>query len=281
MATRFPRTSEEFHSITGVGEHKLRKYGDVFLKEIENYCRDYSLVPAEKSAEKPEKLEAACKDPEQEEISSKEIAQNDKSPEAEIEIFGTKMSDLETDKINSLEACNLTTKRARYLDTSIQDWSERISSAGGFREIDSAEISPESKGVNNTKADSFKSDSFETDSLQRTFSLFTKGLGINEIADIQGMSIRTIFRQIEQLTLSGTIKSTGGLLPPKREQQIKSALESLEIELDSLLRSRLGENCQEEEVKFVRALLLSRICFSSLKTASKFFSANFAVFQIL
>ncbi|WP_011306187.1 DNA helicase RecQ [Methanosarcina barkeri] len=266
MATRFPHNLEEFHSITGVGEHKLRKYGDIFLKEIENYCRDYSLVPAEKPAdkpaEKPEQLEVACKDSEQEGISSKEIVQNDENPKAEVEIFGTKMSDPESDTINSLEACNLQAKKTRYLDTSIQDWSERNSSACGFREIDSATISPELEASSVTRADSPTSGSFETDSLQRTFSLFTKGLGIDEIADIQGTNTRAIFRQLEQLTLSGNVKGIGGLLPPERQKQINATLKSLEIELDSLLRTRLGENCQEEEMKFIRALLLSRICYS-------------------
>jgi ATP-dependent DNA helicase RecQ len=263
MATRFPRSPEEFHSITGVGEHKLRKYGDVFLKEIENYCRDYSLV----TAEKPEKSEVACKNPGKEKITSQEIAQNDENPEAELEISGTKMPDNESDNMNSLEDCNLPIKRARYLDTSLQDWSERNSSGGGFREIDSARISPESGAVDVIKVDSFESDSFESDSfetysLQRTFSLFTKGLGIDEIADIQGVSTRTVFRQLEQLTLSGNVRSIGGLLPPERQQQVKTSLETLIIELDSLLRARLGEECPEEEMKFVRALLLSRICFS-------------------
>jgi ATP-dependent DNA helicase RecQ len=258
MATRFPHTFEEFHSITGVGEHKLKKYGEIFLKEIENYCRDYSLVPAEK----PEKSEVACKGPEQEGISSQEIVQNNEDPEAEIKMSGTKIPDPESDSINILEACNLLIKRTKYLDTSIQDWSERNSSAGSSGEIDSAGTSPESEAVRVTKADLFKSGSFETDSLQRTFSLFTKGLGIDEIADIQGISVRTIFRQLEQLTLSGNIKGVGGLLLPERQNQIKASLESLEVELDSLLRARLGENCKEEEMKFVRALLLSRICFS-------------------
>ncbi|PAV12213.1 ATP-dependent DNA helicase RecQ [Methanosarcina spelaei] len=279
MATKFPHTSEEFRSITGVGEHKLKKYGDVFLKEIENYCRDYNLVPAEKSAEKPTKLKIACKnpeksaekpeklkivceDPEREEIISKEIALNDENPKAEIETFGAVMQDPEPDKINSLEVCNLSTKKSRYLDTSIQDWSERNSSADDFREIDSMEASSELGAVSTTSADSSIFVSSETDSLHRTFSLFTKGFGIDEIADIQGMSIRSIFRQLEQLTLSGNIRGIGGLLPPKKQKQIKSALESLEVELDSLLRARLGENCQEEEMNFFKALLLSRICFS-------------------
>ncbi len=264
MATRFPRNPEEFHSITGVGEHKLRKYGDVFLKEIENYCRDYSLKPPEK----PESSGAAVgkdlenKGLEKEEISSREIAQNGEKSETELEIFGTKKPGPESDNMNSLDIGNLPAKRARYLDTSIQDWSERNSSAGGRGETDSAEISPESEIVDVTKVDPLESDSFETDSLQRTFSLFTNGLGIDEIADIQGMSTRTVFRQLEQLALSGNVRDIGGLLPPERQQQIKAALETLELELDSLLRARIGENCQEEEMKLIRALLLCRVCFS-------------------
>jgi ATP-dependent DNA helicase RecQ len=258
MAARFPRSPEKFHSITGVGEHKLRKYGKVFLKEIENYCRDYSLVPTVK----PDKSELSCKDSEIEEITSKEIDLNDENPEAEIKILGTKMSNPASNNLNSLEACNLSTKEARYLDTSIQDWSERKSSTGSIREIDLAGIPPESGAANAIKADTFESGSFETDCLQRTYSLFTKGLGIDEIAEIQGTSTGNVFRQLEQLAFSGAVRSTGGLFPPERQQQIKASLEALEIELDSLLRARLGEKCQEEEIKFVRALLLSRIFYS-------------------
>lgn len=257
MAAKFPRSPEEFHSITGVGEHKLRKYGDVFLKEIENYCRDYSLLPAEK----PKKPETACKNPEKEKITSKKISQNDENPEAEIKMSGTKTPDLESDNMNSLEARNLPTKKARYLNTSIQDWSERNSSAAYRKEIDLAGVSPEPGVTDLIKADSFESDSFETDLLQRTLSLFIRGLGIDEIADIQGISTRTVFRQLEKLALSGNVRSIEGLWPPERQKQIRASLEALEIELDSLLRARLGE-CQEEEMKFIRALLLSRVCFS-------------------
>jgi ATP-dependent DNA helicase RecQ len=39
MAARLPRNRAEFRSIEGVGDKKLEKYGDVFLREIEAYCR--------------------------------------------------------------------------------------------------------------------------------------------------------------------------------------------------------------------------------------------------
>lgn len=258
MTTKFPHSSEEFHSITGVGEHKLRKYGDAFLKEIENYCRDYSLIPAEK----PENSGAACERAEKEETISKGMAKRNENSKTEMEMFGIKMSISESDKVNSSEVCKFPPKRARYLDMSIQDWSETDSSEGGSKEIDSTESSTQSEIVDLLKTDFSESNSLEIESQQRTFSLFTRGLGIDEIAEIQGMSTRTIFRQLEQLAFSGKIRNSGGLLSLERQQQIKIALDTLEIELDSLLRARIGENCPEEEMKLVRALLLSRICFS-------------------
>jgi ATP-dependent DNA helicase RecQ len=258
MTTKFPHSSEEFHSITGVGEHKLRKYGDAFLKEIENYCRDYSLIPAEK----PENSGAACERAEKEEIISKGMAKKNENSKTEVEMSGIKMSISEFDKVNSSEVCKFPPKRAKYLDMSIQDWSETDSSEGGSKEIDSTESSTQSEIVDLLKTDFSESNSLEIESQQRTFSLFSRGLGIDEIAEIQGMSTRTIFRQLEQLAFSGKIRNSGGLLSPERQQQIKTALDTLEIELDSLLRARIGKNCPEEEMKLIRALLLSRICFS-------------------
>ena len=202
MATKFPRSSDEFHSITGVGDHKLRKYGDVFLAEIEHYCRDYSLIPAEK----PENSGAACKRAEKEEIISKGMAQRNENSETEMEMFGIKMSIPESDKVNSSEVCKFPSKRAKYLDMSIQDWSETDSSEGGSKEINSIESSTQSEIVDLLKTDFSESNSLEIESQQRTFSLFSQGLRIDEIAEIQGMSTRTIFRQLEQLALSGKIQ---------------------------------------------------------------------------
>ena len=318
MATRFPQSPEEFHSITGVGDHKLQKYGDVFLTEIEHYCGDYGLI----SAEKTERPETTGKKSENERMISKSIGQMDENPAAEMAVSGIKMSIPESDEINSSEVPKLSIKRARYLDMSIQDWSEANSSAanssaanssvanssaGGSKETGSIENSPKSEGADLPKKDLFESDplelgsiktksleidsfkvesfeidpievdsykkepietntletnTLETDALQRTYSLFTQGLEIDQIAEIQGMSTEKIFRHFEQLILAGKVRDIEGLLPPKKQRQIRAALEVLETELDSLIRARIGGECQEEELKFVRALLLSKTRFS-------------------
>ncbi len=306
MATKFPQSPEEFHSITGVGDHKLRKYGDIFLAEIENYCRDYSLLSAEK--EKIEGSAPAGKEPENNEIIAKSIGQKDENSELGSEIetseiktleaSGIKASIPESDKIKISEVHRLPAKRTRYLDMSIQDWSEKNSSAKNSNEKVSIESFPESEALGLLKTDfletnSLKADpkragsvgissiepesynvepsaandlnvdsNLEIDSLQRTYSLFTQGLEIDQIAEIQGLNMGVVFRQFEKLILAGKIKDIEGLLPPKREQQMKAVLGMLEIELDSLIRAKMGDGCQEEELKLIRALLLSKIGFS-------------------
>jgi len=45
MATYFPRTLSDFRRINGVGERKLEKYGEVFLKEIVDYCKEHNVEP--------------------------------------------------------------------------------------------------------------------------------------------------------------------------------------------------------------------------------------------
>ena len=306
MATKFPQSPEEFHSITGVGDHKLRKYGNIFLAEIENYCRDYSLLSAE--MEKIEGSAPAGKELENNEIIAKSIGRKDENSElgAEIEASGIKASEAsgikasipESDKIKISEVCRLPAKRTRYLDMSIQDWSEKNSSAENSEEKVSIGSHPESEalgllktdlfeanslgagpngtgsaGISSIEPESYKVEPFEAndlkvdsnleiDSLQRTYSLFTEGLEIDQIAEIQGLSMGVVFSQFEKMVLTGKIKDIEGLLPPQKEQQIKAVLGMLENELDSLIRAKMGERCQEEELKFVRALLLSRIRFS-------------------
>jgi ATP-dependent DNA helicase RecQ len=232
MATKFPHSSDEFHSITGVGDHKLRKYGDIFLTEIDHYCRDYSLVSSENS-------EVAGIKSENRGIITKSLVQKNENPELgdEMGVFGIKVPIPESDTMKNSEVCGLSAKKAKYVDMSFI-------------------------GEKSYKTEHFETNALETYSLQRTYSLFTHGLDIDRIAEVQGMDIEAIFRQFEQLILTGKVRDMGGLLALERQRQIKAVLEMLETELDSLIRARIGEKCPEEDFKFVRALLLSKICFS-------------------
>lgn len=323
MAAKFPRTPEEFHSITGVGDHKLRKYGENFLKEIRDYCRDYGLIPTEKTelsgdnGSEDNGSRDNFTESEKTRKSLKSPGHGSSLPKLEIETgnFEIEVSTSESGKEKRLEissfnapserpseACSLPAKRARYLDTSIQDWSETDSTSDRPDEVELEGDSPgsidnmpeaslpanylengllemcsdesDSSEINSLEIDSSKTDSFEIGSsevdfseidifekasLEKTYSLYVQGLSIDEIAEIEGLSTENVYRQFEKLVLAGKVRKIEGLLPPEKQKRIMAALEILEVELDSLLRARAGEGCREEEIKLIRALLLSKM----------------------
>ncbi len=45
MATQFPRSLSDFRKIGGVGESKFEKYGELFVKEIVDYCKEHNVEP--------------------------------------------------------------------------------------------------------------------------------------------------------------------------------------------------------------------------------------------
>lgn len=45
MSIGYPRNLADLHGISGVGEQKIRKYGDSFLKEIADYCVQHAIEP--------------------------------------------------------------------------------------------------------------------------------------------------------------------------------------------------------------------------------------------
>ena len=46
MATYFPQSLSDFRKISGVGESKLEKYGELFVKEIADYCEKHEHTPS-------------------------------------------------------------------------------------------------------------------------------------------------------------------------------------------------------------------------------------------
>ncbi|MFV8414755.1 DNA helicase RecQ [Methanosarcina mazei] len=273
MAAKFPLTSDEFHSITGVGDHKLRKYGDEFLKEIGDYCRDYGLTPSGKV-----NLSGDCfTDLEKEKEDLKSPLYETSVSGLEIEAQGNDISSSEAGKEKSLETPfsyappkksseirRSPVKRVKYLDMSIQDWSETDSSKpdspdSSFLEIDSFE--KDTFEIENSEINSTDMDIFENSSLEKTYALYEKGLDIGEIAEIEGLSIKNVYRQFEKLVLSGKVRKIERLVPSERQEQVKSLMEELEIEIDALIRAKTGEGCQEEELNLIRALLMSKILY--------------------
>ena len=45
MSICYPGSLTDLHKISGVGEQKLRKYGETFLKEIIDYCTKQGIEP--------------------------------------------------------------------------------------------------------------------------------------------------------------------------------------------------------------------------------------------
>ncbi|MDD4496770.1 MAG: DNA helicase RecQ [Methanosarcinaceae archaeon] len=241
MAEKLPESKEEFHAITGVGDHKLRKYGDDFLREIVNYRRDYGL-----EAETPE-IDNGGAD---ETVSKVPFSEN-----AGAE--GTERSG------------SLPNISRRYLDTSIQDWSvgpapdrspsPELSPAEGESGADPeimVSSSPEArtekvKAYREQRGRSFGSEN----SLEKTLSLSKQRLGIYEIADLNGLNPKAVCKQLEKLILSGKVENIDGLVSPGKQQRIKKAIEEVETELYSRLLEKMKGGCSEEEIRLVRALL--------------------------
>ena len=56
MSTQYPQNVSELLMISGMGERKLRRYGDAFLHEIVNYCKLHNIEPKPRILKRPESL---------------------------------------------------------------------------------------------------------------------------------------------------------------------------------------------------------------------------------
>jgi ATP-dependent DNA helicase RecQ len=111
MATYFPRNLSDFRRINGVGERKLERYEEVFLKEIVDYCEEhdvefkklnmglgetYSNESRAYSVEEIQKIHPRAYDPwtkeDDEELSIK--YKSGKTIEELIELFGRQIGDI-------------------------------------------------------------------------------------------------------------------------------------------------------------------------------------------
>ncbi|MBM2835734.1 MAG: helicase RecQ [Candidatus Brocadiaceae bacterium] len=56
MSTQYPQNVSDLLIISGMGERKLRRYGDAFLHEIVNYCKLHNIEPKPLPLKRPESL---------------------------------------------------------------------------------------------------------------------------------------------------------------------------------------------------------------------------------
>jgi len=56
MSTQYPQNVSDLLMISGMGERKLRRYGDAFLQEIVNYCKLHNIEPKPLLRKRPESL---------------------------------------------------------------------------------------------------------------------------------------------------------------------------------------------------------------------------------
>ena len=56
MSTHYPQNVSDLLMISGMGERKLRRYGDAFLREIVNYCKLHNIEPKPLRHNRPESL---------------------------------------------------------------------------------------------------------------------------------------------------------------------------------------------------------------------------------
>jgi ATP-dependent DNA helicase RecQ len=96
MAARRPTTKEEMLKITGVGEYKLKKYGDMFLKEIAEYLE--TLKGSNSNTEKSE-VKISVKD----EVKTKVSGNKIQKPPLKKEIVLKALDELENDLIKSIK----------------------------------------------------------------------------------------------------------------------------------------------------------------------------------
>ena len=157
MSTQYPQNVSDLLMISGMGERKLRRYGDAFLQEIVNYCKLHNIEPKPLLYKRPESL---IKQP-------------------------------------------------------------------------------------------------KTSTVQTTLDLYKQRLTMREIAQKRDMAVSTIASHLEKLILDGEDISVDSLVEPKKQQHIKQALEELGMQTLSPVKEKLGDRYSYEEIRLVRAKMMS------------------------
>ncbi|MBI5193038.1 MAG: DNA helicase RecQ [Nitrospirae bacterium] len=164
MAASYPHDSSSLSNITGVGDKKLRKYGEIFLKSINQYCADKGLKPFSPGGD------GQCEGG---------------RPKATVQMMKTPTARL-------------------------------------------------------------------------TLDLCRQGLSLEDIAKSRGLSVNTVASHIEELILSGEDIPIDRFVSMDRQVTIASVLDEKGTERLKPIKEALGNDFSYEEIRLVRAKMLSR-----------------------
>ena len=286
MATDYPTDDASFLKIIGVAEYKLQKYGGIFISEILDYLRDAKSPPPSQKTTK--NAAPPLEDPEQPEtVNSKQQKKvnSGRRETANLEQWEA----VDSEKIDSVDFGQRETADFGQRETAdfgrreTADFGRRETADFGQRETadfgrpDSADFGqPDTfhlkqresvipAGETTPETDSVKSgQSFFEDDLEETRSLFSQGLSAGEISEVRDLSVQKVLEHLEVLIGAGKIDNIDFLISEMKQKEISDVISRLQIEfteklMNSTVIEKSGGKCSEEEVRLMKALLISRM----------------------
>lgn len=162
MATYYPGKLNDLANISGVGEVKLKKYGDAFLKSIREYC--------------------------------------------------------------------------------------------GTKGIEPQEVAPKNRVTINAER---RPSETKSSTVQETLELYNQGLTLQEIAEKRSLSINTIASHVEKLILAGENIDISSFVPEEQQAMITEVMLDVGPEFLRPIKEQLGDVFSYEQIRLVRAQMLS------------------------
>ena len=276
MAAETPRSRHSLQRISGVGETKLRQFGDEFIRVIEEHAREASLganISSSSSYREPEDpspvealLSQVLKRPAEGAVSAnaaslpllkkqlEDVLHTLHEREARVlqlrfgledghrrtlEEIGREFG-VTRERIRQIEAKALRKLRHPSRSKKIRDFLE--TNKGAISASPSPHGTSGSASVGQTYA--------------RTMEMLREGLNVGEIAQRRGLSQQTVLNHLERLVARGERLDLDHLMPPElRFRRIEHAFRAVGGEFLSPVRDYLGEDFSFEEIRLVRLRL--------------------------
>lgn len=94
--------------------------------------------------------------------------------------------------------------------------------------------------------------------VQMTLELYKQHLTIQEIAQKRNLALSTVISHLEKLILDGEDISVDSMVATEKQQHIQQAFKELGMEVLSPVKEKLGNDYTYEEIRMVRAKIMSK-----------------------